>query len=265
MMVKDEADIIGTTIEHLLAHVDEVVVADNGSSDATPEILRLIALRDDRLTVLHDGEQSYYQSRKMTALADAARTLGHEWVLPCDADEIWHSEEIEIPIRLLLERQHPEVGIVSAEVFDHLTTGEPVEQTEPDPVGRMIWRRRAMSDLPKVAARLLPGLVIEAGNHGAHYPGHVHRARGLAVRHFPYRSVQQFLSKVRNGSTAMAMTDLPFDTCRHWREYGLAQIEGGEEALREIYQTWFHVPSPERDRTLILDPAPLWAGAEPPA
>jgi glycosyltransferase involved in cell wall biosynthesis len=262
-MVKDEADIIATTIEHLLMHTDEIVCADNGSSDATPEILRLIALRDERLTVLHDGEVGYYQSRKMTALADAARVLGHDWVLPCDADEIWHSEETEVPIRLLLDRQPPDVGIVTAELFDHITTGEIPEETVDLPVQRMIWRKRKAGGLPKVAARLLPGLVIEQGNHGAHYPGEVKQVRGLAVRHFPYRSVQQFVSKVQNGAKAYAETDLPWDQGRHWREYGRWYYEGGVEALREIYAAWLHVERPDRDLTLILDPAPLWAGPEP--
>lgn len=39
MLVKDESDIIETTIRHLLWHVDEVIVADNMSTDGTYDIL----------------------------------------------------------------------------------------------------------------------------------------------------------------------------------------------------------------------------------
>jgi glycosyltransferase involved in cell wall biosynthesis len=88
MLVKDEADIIGTTVPHLLASVDEVIVSDNGSTDRT--LLELAEIGDGRITIFRDEEVGYYQSRKMSALADAARSRGHEWVLPCDADEIWH-------------------------------------------------------------------------------------------------------------------------------------------------------------------------------
>ena len=258
MMVKDEADIIATTIEHLKWQVDAIIVADNGSTDGTREILDGY---DDGhgFYVLDDTEVGYYQSAKMTALADRARREGHEWVLPCDADEIWHSCEIEARISYTLATVAGNVGTVAASLYDHLTTGPLVAADDQDPVARMPWRRREPAPLPKVCARLLPGLVIEQGNHGAHFPGRMAKSKHtcLAVRHFPYRSLQQFVSKVRNGAAAYAATDLPWSMGQHWREYGGHLERGGPAAIAEIYETWFHEMQPEDDPALIYDPAPV--------
>jgi hypothetical protein len=67
-MVRDEADIIEATVRHMLANVDHVLVADNGSVDETRGILRALAAEHPgRLVVVDDDEPAYMQSDKMTA------------------------------------------------------------------------------------------------------------------------------------------------------------------------------------------------------
>jgi len=96
--VKDEADIIETTVRHALAQMDYVLVVDNASTDGTCEILRTLERECPRLVVDVDEEVGYYQSRQMTALADrvAYEQWGRqEWVVPFDADELWYARERE--------------------------------------------------------------------------------------------------------------------------------------------------------------------------
>src|SRR5690242_16616279 len=85
-MVKDEADIVADTVEATLREVDAMIVADNGSTDGTREILA-----DLPVTVIDDPDPAYYQSVKMTELAAQAADAGADWVLPIDADERWYS------------------------------------------------------------------------------------------------------------------------------------------------------------------------------
>lgn len=186
MLVKDEADIIETTVRHLLANVDSVYVWDNLSTDGTLEILSELALEHPgRLEAGSDDEVGYYQDRKTTNLAQYALRAGHRWVIPCDADEIWLADDGR---RLAdwfagLSR---ETQFVKAAIYNHVATaldrpeercpvcngmgrlaatyaeltldspycptcdatgGSPNGQAEANPVRRIGWRQRQPLDI----------------------------------------------------------------------------------------------------------------------
>ncbi len=232
LMVKNEVDVIATTVTHLLSQVDTVIVADNLSTDGTREILDSIhAVYQDRLLIRDDTEIGYWQSRKMTALALNAYALGHDWVVPCDADEIWKSTVVDETVGQALDGLHESYGKASAAVFNHYATALD-DQEISNPMLRMEWRTEQPLGLPKTAVRLHPGVVIDAGNHNATGPKSAPNTIGglLQVRHFPYRSPEQFVSKAITGSKAYAATDLPRGLGLHWREYGERIEELGEEA-----------------------------------
>lgn len=241
-MVKDEADIIEASVRHMAAQVDLVIVADNGSTDGTREILEGLPV-----SLLNDPDPAYYQAAKMTALAHRARKAGATWVVPFDADEVWLPREAET-IAEQLDAAPAEASAFEALIFNHVDT--------PEGFG---WRRTLPLPLRKVAARTAPDLEIGPGNHTASYrsaPQPLAVREQLEIRHYPYRSPEQFIRKVRNGCAAYAETDLPEEFGKHWRDYGRLLEEGGEAALQEHYRRWWYAEQPEADPELTYDPCP---------
>lgn len=248
-IVKDEADIIAATVGHMLTQVDEVIIADNMSTDGTRDLLEVSGA-----TVLTDNDPAHYQSRKMGWLAGIAANRGAEWVVPFDADELVYS-----PFGRIADVLNDIPGrwlVASSILYDHVPTAE--DPVDGDVIDRIGWRRRNPAPLHKIVCRARPDLIIEDGNHHARYdievaefPGH------LITRHFPYRTPEQFIAKARKGSASLAQTDLSEDVGAHWRAYGRLLESGGEEMLTEVFREHFYSANPRADTGLIFDPAPI--------
>lgn len=249
MMVRDEADIIEATVTNLLRQCDHVIVSDNLSTDGTYDILENLDV-----TLLVDDDPAYHQSLKMTALATRAREMGADWVVPADADEYWYSPHFDTISECLddLDRY----SIAECELYNHIPTA--VDPSGVGPVATMGWRFRAPGQLPKVACRTDERLTIHMGNHGADYGRFAGRTikSQLVIRHFPYRSPEQFVRKAVQGAEALRKTDLPESAGAHWRQYADLYEAGGDEALHEVFRTWFWSGEPETNPDLIFDPAP---------
>jgi tetratricopeptide (TPR) repeat protein len=78
MIVRDEAQFIGDCLTSIAGVVDEIVVADTGSSDQTPEIARRFGAR----VVNHPWREDFAEARNVSL--ELARG---EWILYIDADE----------------------------------------------------------------------------------------------------------------------------------------------------------------------------------
>lgn len=254
--VKDEADIIGDTVTWMLGQVDEVIVSDNSSTDGTRELLEQLDVY-----LLEDPDPAYRQSLKMTELAMLAAKRGADWVVAFDADEAWYSPFGRIADIL---GELP-AAIATAAVYDHVPTAlDPAGA----PLETMGWRRRDAQPLVKVACRpLLPATILQ-GNHGAAYNTETIDGQ-LVVRHYPYRSAEQFVAKVRNGAAAYAAaTEIPEHEGAHWRAYGRILDGHGEEACADIFRKWHWRESTEIVRidgndqpALLFDPFPACASA----
>ena len=89
--IRNEEDIIEFCLHHFLQQgVDFILVENNASTDNTLEIITKMSKDDDRI-VIYNNEGEYHSSEALSFLAEEARQLGCEWVIPFDADELWGS------------------------------------------------------------------------------------------------------------------------------------------------------------------------------
>lgn len=218
-MVKNEADIIATTLRHLLEQeVDGILVADNGSTDDTRAIIEDLA-SSAPVFLADDREPAFFQGQKMTRLSHWARRAGAAWVIPFDADELWFAKSQTVGAFL---RQSP-ASIVRASIFNvaPLGTGARVG----DDAGWVMGRQASW--WKKVAFRPHPFMAVAMGNHEVDRPGRP--VDGLGIAHLPYRSLAQMASKLRAG--AASLSDIPGSSGLHWRDLGSLS----DEDLRQVW------------------------------
>lgn len=233
-MVRDEADVVGFTVEHLLDQgVDRVVVLDNGSEDETREILLSLGVE-----VTEGAGAVYQQARIMTDLA--SRAAPGEWVIPFDADELWSNLDLLADLDADVAIARPLVHVPRADDID-----------DPNPCRRITHRQPHPEPQPKVAFRWQPGVNLDMGNHRVFGDSGRHAEPGLDVRHFQYRSLEQMTAKVRRGTVALDAAGMPPSIGTHWRN--LAVLDDGALA-----SWWAEYTAQET----VLDPAP-WRVEQP--
>jgi len=240
-MVRNEQDVIEAFVRHHAAQVDGLLIADNLSSDHTRGILEDLA-DELPLVVVDDPDPAYRQAAKMTALAHRARVeFGAEWIIPADADEFWQAVDGST-IKAACEAQPDGVGILPVAIYDYVVTGR-------EGFENMTHRRVEATPLHKVAVRAAPDLRIEMGNHQATYDVAPEVAWNvLRLRHFPIRTVGQYIRKARQGSAALRLTDLPEDAGQHWRDWDRLTDAQLAEAFAEH---WTFDPD---DPRVVCDP-----------
>lgn len=209
-MVRNEADVIETFVRYQCEIVDAMLIVDHASSDETPAILR--RLRDEGLPLHLSSEDgaAYDQSRVVTKAArEAAGVHRADLVLPLDADEFPVARGAA-SVRAALEALP--LGVDSyyrAPWVTYVPTA--ADAAEEENVLRRIQHRRKTE--PVFVKVIIPGELIRrrkatvgTGSHGLLRYGriwhrkHEHReAPGLAIAHFPVRSVEQLVRKVLVG------------------------------------------------------------------
>lgn len=254
--MKDEVDVVEGVVRHHARQCDHVLVADNLSTDGTREKLAELERDVENVHVIDDDVVAYRQGERMTHIASLAYERGARWIVPFDADEIWfHHKGL---LKELLAA-HPTTRVAVAKMRNHFatTTDDP---DEVDPFRRMQWCQPLPQELPKVAIQWGPGCLVHQGNHNATVPGDRwgHVDLGIEIRHFPMRSLEQFVSKVRNGAAAYAAApELPIDYGGHWRRYGEVLDRDGEPGIKEIWEAHFLYDDPSA-QGLVRSPAPYW-------
>lgn len=209
-IIKNEADIIGHTVRHLLAQgVNGLIVVDNLSTDATRGILEDLAAEDSRVHVGKDLTTAHHQGRKMSYLAHLAQQAGADWVIPFDADEHWYS--IDGTVTDFLRRQSD--NVIICEMYNSY----PLPDEDSVHLDKVVAITRAPSGWRKVAFRSKGWVWLKDGNHEVHIAGS--RGEGLRLLHYQYRSFEQYSRKVLGGahSVAAAGSALHDGIALHWK------------------------------------------------
>jgi glycosyltransferase involved in cell wall biosynthesis len=211
-MVRDEADIVRSVIDNLIAQgADAIIVTDNGSIDGTTEILESYG---DRIDLRHDPVQRKQQFSVVTGMArDAATVHGADWVINADADEFWLPRSGGATVHDVLSEIPASLRTFAVEVVDMI--GDPAARgtglqrltlQDRRPVARMNElgiHAHATPDAVHVGA---PDIEVAQGNHFVNLEQHGELPDGLAleVLHFPWRSWEQFEGKVEKSGRAYA-------------------------------------------------------------
>jgi hypothetical protein len=246
LLLRDEEDIVRENLDfHLAQGVDRVIVTDNGSEDATVEILREYEA-EGAVRLLLEPADDYSQGRWVTRMARLAADEGADWVINNDADEFWW------PRSGTLASTFQEVGGEIGIVVAHRTNFVPRPED-----GRPFWERMTVREReslnplgkplpPKVAHRSHPEITVVQGNHrveGVELGARVDDG-SIDILHYPMRTYAQFENKIVKGGRAYARNrELPHRTGRTWRRLYELWEQGD---LRDHY-----------DKQLVTDP---WRG-----
>jgi hypothetical protein len=211
--VRDEADIVGQCLGHLLSWADTVHVFDTGSVDETWEIVRDAAARDRRIRLLGKDEVYFCDTRVRGWMFERARRemRDGDWFLRVDADEIHHVP----PPDFLRTRLRPHETCVYHQYYDFRLTAceaaawEAGEETPADRARPIDERRRRYTISAYSEPRLCRYRETMRWPPEVSFPynaGYVARAR-LPIRHYPHRDPVQLARRCR--VRAVMMSDAP--------------------------------------------------------
>lgn len=236
-MVKNEVDILESSIRHLFSEgIDAMLIADNGSSDGTRELLlRLSASLP--ILVVDDPIVAYEQDAKMTALANGARKLGAKWIVPFDADEFWFAEAM--PLGEFLRREKNAVVI-----YGNLFNAFPVSDDEINVKAQLALSKEVA--IKKVAFKAHRFASLCMGCNEV-YRG-IPRRDGIVVLHLPWRSKEQLRRKVSQGKAAVLQSSKADWAGGHW-------VQHGDSTELDIERIWDRLISWEPVEGLAWNPS----------
>ncbi len=195
--VRDETDIIGQCLEHVLRWADAIYVFDTGSVDNTWEIVRDFASRDKRIVPIRKEPVYFSETRLRSYMFHIARQNMHngDWFLRVDADEFHHIAPPEFVKNCMRKHetaayhQYYDFRLLRSEV-DAWNAGEETLKDRQHPIED---RRRHYTVSEYSEPRLCRYRETMQWPVTVSFPfnaGYVARER-LPIRHYPYRDPVQ--------------------------------------------------------------------------
>lgn len=214
-MVKNEQDIIEAFVRHNIRLLDYMVIVENGSVDATGQILLQLAEEFDNLILAEEDGFAYNQSERMTRwLSEYQVRFGADYVFALDADEFLDVHG-DVPFHSVLQ-EIPEGGYGLIPWCTYVLTPEADHAGIADPLRAMNFRRS--QELPprfksviRLDGKSAEDLEITQGNHavrsksGRDIAGK--RLDGLQLLHYPLRTFDQAKAKSVVGWMAYVAID----------------------------------------------------------
>ncbi len=241
LMVRDEFPLILDTIGHHLRNlrVDRLIVADNGSTDGTREVLGAMADADARVRVV-DRPGGYRQAEIMSELYEMAVDEGADWVLPADADEfLWlHGVDLPTAVADAGDAAAIHIGVTNMvqrrDVLREAPGSIGTMTRSAIPVGSPAEARRLVTDgvipfvrmqyHPKIMLRARAGVRLRQGQHAAdNLDGPIVHTNLAEILHVPIRSYRDLWSRVAH---AQRLDDHPERSwhLRRMREFTTADL-----------------------------------------
>lgn len=252
--VLNEDDIIEAFVRHNATDLAHMVFLDNGSSDATLEILRQLKGEGFPLSVFQTIAAGFDEVATNTWLYRMADQMHRaDWVIFLDADEFITTSASSLPA--LLAGRPAQDRAVEVPLIHYFDTAED-DMSEAIVPARLRWRLRAETGVTKMFIRggLGTRITIDAGNHGGMLDGRpvpTPREHHAALAHYPRRSGWHDMQKYTIGWLKVLAA-------------GQAAVDAGRSShYRSPFQTLRDKPhelvrnpgylSPAVDRAIALD------------
>lgn len=203
-MVKNEEDIIESFVRYNLHIFDGMIILDNGSTDDTVKILKMLKSEGLQVFLFEDSDKEFDQVNKMNKLLlKSVDEFKSDIVVPLDADEFLISSKNGNP-RKFLEKIGPDTFYeVKWRTYVPDFGKNNAKKFVPSKI--TLSRDDSLEEFFKVIVpkELVKNYAVRLtkGNHGLEYDSNCekiikHVDSDMRIAHFPIRSKEQLVSKI---------------------------------------------------------------------
>lgn len=227
-MVKNEADIIESFVRYNVNIFDGMIILDNGSTDTTLKILKLLKSEGLPLFLYEDENKEFDQyNTRNKLLLKAVNEFEADIIVPLDADEFLISTNHKNPRKILEKIKSNTFGIVKwktyvPDLFENLNK-------KFIPAKITLARDESFEEFYKV---IIPKELVKdynvrlsLGSHEVNYDQKYENSikgvqyPNLRICHFPIRSKEQMFSKIVIGwINELHRIDREINESFHWQK-----------------------------------------------
>jgi glycosyltransferase involved in cell wall biosynthesis len=197
----NEDDIVEAFVRHHARHAGQFIFLDDGSTDRTLEILRLLKEEGLPIHVVQMQSSTSDQAARSTWLYHYAdENFAPDWVVFLDIDEFIDTTLANQTIIEYLKAVPSEVDYIRWMLINYVSSPDD-DPLQPIVPRRLRWRNKLPTDVEKIAVRgglAMHGVEIKSGQHGALCKSRplTHMVEtNVLLAHFPERSLWQKISK----------------------------------------------------------------------